>query len=214
MERKNKYSIIRVPWTRHFTCKTYHVVQQQCSSLLADWFPGLKSSSPLDLSSFLYHIPLHPFWQWHAALPYLDEHSLHEPMYYFQAMLAGTDLGMMLTTMPIVLGVLLLDRREIAQSACFTESYFMHTLAIVESGILPARAYDGFIDIRSPLRYSSIITISWVMKIGLWVLVSDFVSSTSNSATLFVPIPPSPCSFSCLLPPPRCHETRLCWYYI
>ena len=95
-------------------------------------------------------------------------------MYYFQAMLAGTDLGMMLTTMPIVLGVLLLDRREIAQSACFTESYFMHTLAIVESGILPARAYDGFIDIRSPLRYSSIITISWVMKIGLWVLVSDF----------------------------------------
>uniref|UniRef100_A0A4W2CHF8 G-protein coupled receptors family 1 profile domain-containing protein n=1 Tax=Bos indicus x Bos taurus TaxID=30522 RepID=A0A4W2CHF8_BOBOX len=97
------------------------------------------------------------------------------PMYYFQAMLAGTHLGMMLTTMPIVLGVLLLDRREIAQSSCFTQSYFIHTLAIVESGILPARAYDRFIDIRSPLRYSSIITISWVMKIGLWALVSDFV---------------------------------------
>ncbi|XP_068844113.1 olfactory receptor 51B4-like, partial [Capricornis sumatraensis] len=81
-----------------------------------------------------------------------------------------------LTTMPIVLGVLLLDRREIAQSACFTQSYFIHTLAIVESGILPARAYDCFINIHSPVRYSSILIISRVMKIGLWALMRDSVS--------------------------------------
>ena len=66
--------------------------------------------------------------------------------------LAGTDLGMMLTIMLTILGVLLLDWREIAQSACFTQSYFIHTLAIVESSILPARAYGRFIVIRSPLR--------------------------------------------------------------
>uniref|UniRef100_A0A452FRB3 Olfactory receptor family 51 subfamily B member 4 n=1 Tax=Capra hircus TaxID=9925 RepID=A0A452FRB3_CAPHI len=79
-------------------------------------------------------------------------------------------------TSGLFLGVLLLDRREIAQSACFTQPDFIHTLAIVESGILPARAYDCFINIRSPVRYSSILIISWVMKIGLRALMRDFVS--------------------------------------
>lgn len=104
------------------------------------------------------------------------DHSLHEPMYYFLAMLAGTDLGMTLTTMPTVLGVLVLDHREIAQGACFTQSYFIHTLAIVESGVLLAMAYDRFIAIRTPLRYKSILTNSQVMKVGLGALLRGFVS--------------------------------------
>ncbi|XP_004477679.2 olfactory receptor 51B4 [Dasypus novemcinctus] len=105
-----------------------------------------------------------------------NDHSLHEPMYYFLAMLAGTDLGMTLTTMPTVLGVLLLGQREIAHSTCFTQSYFIHTLAIVESGILLAMAYDRFIAIRSPLRYNTILTNSRVVKLGLVVLMRGFVS--------------------------------------
>ncbi|KAM4850958.1 olfactory receptor 51B4 [Urocitellus parryii] len=105
-----------------------------------------------------------------------NDHSLHEPMYYFLAVLAGTDLGMTLTTMPTVLGVLLLNQREIAQGACFTQSYFIHTLAIIESGILLAMAYDRFIAIRSPLRYNSILTNSRVIKIGLGVMLRGFVS--------------------------------------
>ncbi|XP_037696520.1 olfactory receptor 51B4-like, partial [Choloepus didactylus] len=101
---------------------------------------------------------------------------LHEPMYYFLAMLAGTDLGMTLTTMPTVLGVLLLDQREIAHSACFTQSYFIHSLAIVESGVSLAMAYDCFVAIRTPLRYNTILTNSSVMKLGLGVLARGFVS--------------------------------------
>ncbi|XP_014444525.1 olfactory receptor 51B4 [Tupaia chinensis] len=105
-----------------------------------------------------------------------NDHSLHEPMYYFLAMLAGTDFGMTLTTMPTVLGVLLLNQREIAQQACFTQSYFIHSLAIAESGILLAMAYDRFIAIRTPLRYNSILTNSRVMRIGLGMLARGFVS--------------------------------------
>uniref|UniRef100_G3TM44 Olfactory receptor n=1 Tax=Loxodonta africana TaxID=9785 RepID=G3TM44_LOXAF len=105
----------------------------------------------------------------------LSDHSLHEPMYYFLAMLAGTDLGITLTTMPTVLGVLMLNQRKIAQSACFTQSYFIHSLAIVESGVLLAMAYDRFIAICSPLRYNSILISSRVMKVGLGVLMRGFV---------------------------------------
>nr|ACA53491.1 olfactory receptor, family 51, subfamily B, member 4 (predicted) [Plecturocebus moloch] len=105
-----------------------------------------------------------------------NDHSLHEPMYYFLAMLAGTDLGMTLTTMSMVLGVLLLDQREIAQAACFTQSFFIHSLAIVESGVLLVVAYDRFIAIRTPLRYNSTLTNSQVMNIGLGVMMKGFVS--------------------------------------
>ncbi|XP_004618304.1 olfactory receptor 51B6 [Sorex araneus] len=99
-----------------------------------------------------------------------DDHNLHEPMYYFLAMLAASDLGVTVTTMPTVLGVLWLNHREIGHGICFSQAYFIHTLSILESGILLAMAYDRFVAIRNPLRYSSILTNAKVMKIGLGVL--------------------------------------------
>ncbi|XP_029787392.1 olfactory receptor 51B2-like, partial [Suricata suricatta] len=105
-----------------------------------------------------------------------DDHNLHEPMYYFLAMLAGTDLMVTLTTMPTVMGVLWMNHREMSHGACFLQAYFIHSLSIVESGVLLAMAYDRFIAIRTPLRYNSILTNSRVMKVGLGVLMRGFLS--------------------------------------
>ncbi|XP_059246118.1 olfactory receptor 51B2-like [Mustela nigripes] len=105
-----------------------------------------------------------------------DDHSLHEPMYYFLAMLAGTDLMVTLTTMPTVMGVLWMNHREISHGACFLQAYFIHSLSIVESGVLLAMAYDRFVAICTPLRYNCILTNSWVMKAGLGVLMRGFLS--------------------------------------
>ncbi|XP_047609618.1 olfactory receptor 51B5-like [Phacochoerus africanus] len=105
-----------------------------------------------------------------------EDHSLHEPMYYFLAMLAATDLGLTLTTMPSVLGVLWLDHREIGHVACFSQAYFIHSLSFVESGILLAMACDRLIAIRNPLRYTSILTNTRVVKMGLGILMRGFVS--------------------------------------
>ncbi|XP_036782911.2 olfactory receptor 51B6 [Manis pentadactyla] len=107
-----------------------------------------------------------------------DDHSLHEPMYYFLSMLAATDLGVTLTTMPTVLGVLCLNHREIGHGACFSQAYFIHTLSIVESGILLAMAYDRFIAICNPLRYTAILTNTTVLKIGMGVLTRASLSIT------------------------------------
>ncbi|XP_053417836.1 olfactory receptor 51B6 [Nycticebus coucang] len=105
-----------------------------------------------------------------------DDHNLHEPMYYFLAMLATTDLGVTLTTMPTVLSVLWFSYREIGRGACFSQAYFIHTLSIVESGVLLAMAYDRFIAIRNPLRYTSILTNTRVIKIGVGVLTRASLS--------------------------------------
>ena len=44
--------------------------------------------------------------------------SLHQPMYYFLSMLALTDVGLTLATMPTTLAVLWFDRRLIGFNAC------------------------------------------------------------------------------------------------
>ncbi|KAH0500970.1 Olfactory receptor 51B6 [Microtus ochrogaster] len=105
-----------------------------------------------------------------------DENNLHEPMYYFLGMLAATDLGVTLTTMPTVLGVLWLNHREIGPAACFSQAYFIHTLSIVESGVLLAMAYDRFIAIRNPLRYTTILTDTKVIQIGVGVFIRASLS--------------------------------------
>ncbi|XP_006885562.1 PREDICTED: olfactory receptor 51B2-like [Elephantulus edwardii] len=105
-----------------------------------------------------------------------EDHSLHEPMYYFLAMLATTDLMVTLTTMPTVMGILWMNYRKINHGACFLQTYFIHSLSIVESGILLVMAYDRFIAIRNPLRYTSILTNTWLVKLGVGVFMRGFVS--------------------------------------
>ncbi|XP_066108886.1 olfactory receptor 51B2-like [Saccopteryx bilineata] len=104
-----------------------------------------------------------------------EDHTLHEPMYYFLAILAATDLGVTLTMMPTVLGVLWLDHREISHRACYFQTYVIHSLSIVESGVLLIMAYYCFITICYPLRYTSILTNAKVVKIGLGVLMRGFI---------------------------------------
>ncbi|XP_045671343.1 olfactory receptor 51B6-like [Ursus americanus] len=103
------------------------------------------------------------------------DHNLHEPMYYFLAMLATTDLGMTLVTMPTVLCVVWINHREISHGTCFLQAYFSHSFSTIESGILLAMAYDHFIAIRNPLRYTSVLTNTQVIKIGAGAFVRGFV---------------------------------------
>ncbi|XP_043849727.1 olfactory receptor 51V1-like [Dromiciops gliroides] len=91
--------------------------------------------------------------------------SLHQPMYYFLAMLASTDLGLCVSTMPTVLGVLWFDVRGIHLYACVLQLYVVHSFSFMESAMLFAMAYDRFVAITNPLRYPTILTSSRVVKI-------------------------------------------------
>ncbi|XP_006870291.1 PREDICTED: olfactory receptor 51V1-like [Chrysochloris asiatica] len=98
------------------------------------------------------------------------EPSLHEPMFYFLAMLAFTDLCMGLSTVNTVLGILLGFIQEISLDFCIAQSYFIHGLSFMESSVLLAMSFDRYIAICNPLRYSSILTNDKIMKIGIAIL--------------------------------------------
>nr|XP_023967797.1 olfactory receptor 51G2-like [Chrysemys picta bellii] len=93
--------------------------------------------------------------------------SLHDPMYILLSMLAVTDLGLSITTMPTILGIFLFNSREISLDACFAQLFFIHLLQDVESSFLLLMAFDRFIAICNPLRYASILTPPRLVKMGL-----------------------------------------------
>ncbi|XP_010575081.1 olfactory receptor 51E2 [Haliaeetus albicilla] len=92
---------------------------------------------------------------------------LHQPMYYFLSMLAITDLGLTLSTLPTVLRVFWFGSGEISFPVCLTQMFCIHAFSFMESSVLLAMAFDRYVAICCPLRYSSILTSARIAKIGL-----------------------------------------------
>ncbi|XP_024068527.2 olfactory receptor 51G2-like [Terrapene carolina triunguis] len=99
------------------------------------------------------------------------DQSLHEPMYIFLSMLAVTDLGLSISTIPTTLGILLFNSREVSLDACFAQLFFIHSLSYIESSVLLLMAFDRFVAISNPLRYASILTPLRIARMGLFFVL-------------------------------------------
>ncbi|XP_014697390.3 olfactory receptor 51F2-like [Equus asinus] len=104
----------------------------------------------------------------------LREQSLHEPMYYFLSILSTTDLTLSLCTLSTTLGVFWFEAREITLNACIAQMFFLHGFMFMESGVLLAMAFDRFVAICDPLRYSTILTNTRIAQIGGGMLIRNF----------------------------------------
>ncbi|XP_006870282.1 PREDICTED: olfactory receptor 51Q1-like [Chrysochloris asiatica] len=98
------------------------------------------------------------------------ESSLHQPMYLFLSMLALTDLGLTLTTLPTVMQLLWFNINKISFEGCFVQFFFIHGFSLMESSVLLAMSFDRYVAICRPLHYASILTNEVIGKIGVAII--------------------------------------------
>ncbi|XP_003781011.2 olfactory receptor 51A4-like [Otolemur garnettii] len=102
-------------------------------------------------------------------------------MYYFLSMLSISDLGLSLSSLPTTLGLFLFDIHEIYATACFAQEFFIHLFTVTEASVLSVMAFDRYVAIHNPLRYSTILTSLRVIKTGIFL--------TSKNVLLILPLP-------------------------
>ena len=99
------------------------------------------------------------------------DQSLHEPMYCFLSILALTDVGLSMSTLPSMLSVFWFNAPEVPFDACITQMFFIHSFGEVGSGVLVSMAFDRFVAIRHPLHYASILTHGIIGETGIAVII-------------------------------------------
>ncbi|XP_041586458.1 olfactory receptor 52H1-like [Vulpes lagopus] len=102
------------------------------------------------------------------------ERSLHEPMFFFLSMLAMTDLILSTAGVPKSLSIFWLGAREITFPGCLTQMFFHHCSFVLDSAILMAMAFDRYVAICSPLRYTTILTPRTITKIAVGISCRSF----------------------------------------
>ncbi|KAM4846333.1 olfactory receptor 52Z1P-like [Thomomys bottae] len=102
------------------------------------------------------------------------ERTLHEPMYLFLSMLALADILLSTVTTPKMLAIFWFQAGGISFGSCVSQMFFLHFIFVAESAILLAMAFDRFVAICYPLRYTTILTHSVIGKLGVASVTRSF----------------------------------------
>ncbi|ELK18805.1 olfactory receptor-like protein OLF4 [Pteropus alecto] len=102
-----------------------------------------------------------------------DSH-LHTPMYFFLSNLSLVDICFTSTTVPKMLVNIQTQSQVITYKGCITQMYFFLLFSGLDDSLLTVMAYDRFVAICHPLRYTVIMNLRLC---GLLLLVSWITSA-------------------------------------
>ncbi|XP_053876799.1 olfactory receptor 52P1-like [Malaclemys terrapin pileata] len=99
------------------------------------------------------------------------EQTLHKPMYLLLCMLALTDISISTSVVPKALCIFWFNLKSITVGGCLTQMFFLHAVSVMHSAILVTMAFDRYVAICDPLRYTIILTNARIAKLGLVGLI-------------------------------------------
>ncbi|XP_075778237.1 olfactory receptor 52P1-like [Pelodiscus sinensis] len=109
------------------------------------------------------------------------EQTLHKPMYLLLCMLAFTDIAMSTSVVPKALCIFWFNWKGITVGGCLTQLFFLHAGSMTHSAVLTTMAFDRYVAICDPLRYTTILSNARIAKLGLVGL--------TRAVLLMLPIP-------------------------
>uniref|UniRef100_A0A8D1SPC3 Olfactory receptor n=1 Tax=Sus scrofa TaxID=9823 RepID=A0A8D1SPC3_PIG len=97
---------------------------------------------------------------------------LHTPMYFFLSHLALTDISFASVTVPKMLMNMQTQDHSISYAGCVTQTYFFMFFACIDNLLLAVMAYDRYVAICHPLRYTIIMReeLCLCLLAGCWLL--------------------------------------------
>uniref|UniRef100_A0A452S6C4 Olfactory receptor n=1 Tax=Ursus americanus TaxID=9643 RepID=A0A452S6C4_URSAM len=106
-------------------------------------------------------------------LIYLDT-QLHTPMYFLLSQLSLMDLMLICTTVPRMAFGYLSGRKSISLAGCGAQIFFYVSLLGAECFLLAVMAYDRYVAICHPLRYTILMNqkLCALMTVASWILGS------------------------------------------
>nr|XP_033779093.1 olfactory receptor 6B1-like [Geotrypetes seraphini] len=104
-------------------------------------------------------------------------YQLHKPMYFFLGNLSFLEMWYMTVTVPKLLAILLSDKETIYISACMTQMYFFIALVCTECVLLAVMAFDRYVAICNPLRYSTVMSRQLCVQLAASSWLSGFLIS-------------------------------------
>ncbi|XP_030042488.1 olfactory receptor 6B1-like [Microcaecilia unicolor] len=114
--------------------------------------------------------------------------KLHKPMYFFLANLSFMEMSYITVTIPNLLANLASEKKIISFSGCMTQLFFFISLMSCECVLLAVMAFDRYVAICYPLRYSTIMSstlcielaaVAWISGFAITMIKISFISRLS-----------------------------------
>ena len=115
----------------------------------------------------------------------ITDTQLHTPMYFFLCNTSFVDLGYSSAIAPRMLADFLTKHKVISFSSCATQFAFFVGFVDAECYVLAAMAYDRFVAICQPLRYSALMSKQVCLALMLGSYLAGLVSLASHTALIF-----------------------------
>lgn len=106
------------------------------------------------------------------------DHTLKKiPMYIFLSHFSFLEIWYITSTVPKMLVDFIADNNTISYSGCIAQVYFFYALGFTEMFFLSVMAYDRYLAICHPLRYTTLMTINLCQQMAFWSWICGFLSS-------------------------------------
>ncbi|XP_068942005.1 olfactory receptor 5AR1-like [Petaurus breviceps papuanus] len=110
---------------------------------------------------------------------------LHTPMYFFLTNLSIIEVCYTTCVFPQMFAHFFAERKSISYSCCVTQVYSFLSFGIAECYILSVMAYDRYVAIRDPLRYSATMNKNVCLRLVTGSWMGGFVASLVATVETF-----------------------------